>query len=168
MTRMKKILLLLAGLVLLVVAGHHIRLALLSDETLIRMRIEEMAGDFNGGSVAEVAAGLAEEYRNETSGMDRAQLLQALRYAVLKVRDEKTRRFALRVEVAVEDLEIAEGENTAHVMLEVRFSRSRQGEWTGFRDCTIDADFRKGEAGWQVTGTRHRWKGGSRGFRLWK
>ena len=155
--RAKKILLVLLGVAAVVFIGNRIRLALLSDETLIRMRIEDMTEGFNDSHLARVAEGLAMDYRDQTLKLKRQELLTLIRYLFLKKNDEKTRKFAFRAEVEILEITVAEAEDTAKVALEVRFSKSELGEWEAFRSGKVDADFRKGDEGWQVIRSRHTW-----------
>ncbi len=157
MTRTKKILLVLVGAAAVVFIGNRIRLALLSEETLIRMRIEDMAEGFNDTDLAQVAGGVAEDYRDKALELDRKRLLALVRYLFLKKNDFKTKQFAFRVEVDIQEVVVAEAEDAARVALEVRFSKSELGEWKAFQSGKVDADLRKGEEGWQVVRTRHTW-----------
>lgn len=145
------------GVAAVVFIGNRIRLALLSEETLIRMRIEAMAEGFNDTDLSLVAGGVAEDYKDKALGLDRKRLLALVRYLFLKKNDFKTKKFSFRVEVDVLEVAVAEAKDTAKVALEVRFSKSELGEWKAFQSGKVDADLRKGEEGWQVARTRHTW-----------
>jgi hypothetical protein len=167
MTPIKKVALILAGLAVVAFVGHGIYRSLLSDETRVRQLVTGAIDDFNDGSVRSVADALAETFRDVTRKLDRREVLQILQYVVLKARDAKTRRFALRAELVDDaiDVEIGSEGDTARARFEVRLRRFAGGEWSEINVCAIEAEVGKIDGDWQLVQTKHRW---SRGRFRWR
>ena len=145
--------------------GYCVHLAFASDETRIRRRLGAMIADFNDGELGAVAGGLAGDFRDLTTGLDREQLLGVLRYAIFHERDPRTRKFALRVELDEERLEIQVDGEAARLVLPIRIHRLTGGEVTATRAGEVKAELRCGDDGWQLTRARHTWQPGGRGLR---
>jgi hypothetical protein len=161
----KKLALGAAAALALLLIGRRVYLALLSDETRIRRLLGAMIEEFNDGDLGAVADGLAHDFRDLTTGLDREGLLGVLRYAVFQERDPRTRRFALRVEVVDERLDIRVDGDSARAAFGVRVLRLVDGEPAETREGEVDAELRRGEPGWQLIRARHTWQPGGRRLR---
>jgi hypothetical protein len=124
-----------------------------------------MIDAFNEGDLGPVAGGLADDFRDLTTGLDRERLLGGLRYAVLQERDPGTRRFALRVEVVDGPPEIRVDGDSARTAFGIRVLRLVGGEATETREGEVETELRRGEEGWQLTRARHTWRPGGRHLR---
>jgi len=166
-TRIKKLALILAVLAVVAFLGHWIYRSLESDETRVRRLVTALVADFNGENVRAMAGAFAEKFRDATRKLDRRQVLQILQYVVLRARDAKAKRFALRAAL-VDDavsVEIDPDGETARASFAVRIEQSIDGQWTDPDVCTIDAEIGKIEGDWQLVMTKHTW---SRGRFRWR
>jgi len=162
MNPVKKVAFILAGLAVVAFVGHGIYRSLLSDETKVRQLVTGAVDDFNDQNVRSVADVLAERFRDVTRKLDRREVLQILQYVVLKARDAKTKRFALRAELVDDaiNVEIGPEGDTARASFEVRLRRSTGGEWSDLDVCAIDAELGKIDGDWRLVQTKHRWSHG--------
>ncbi len=154
---MRRLILVLIGIALLLLAILKLRVWLAAPETRIRWRIEEMVEGFNEARVSPCMKGVAEEWRDGGGRIDRSRLADGLRYTFFQEKDRKTKAFRFRVELE-EELVIAldpENEEAATVELLARFDCLRLEEWTATWRVSIEADMiDHEEEGWQVTRTR--------------
>jgi hypothetical protein len=89
--------LLAAGLLWL--GGRWLVRALSSDEARITRAIEDACAGFGDARMDPVLSALAPDFRDETSGFDRADLHAALASAFFQEKDPATRAFPYRAEV---------------------------------------------------------------------
>jgi len=80
--------------------------ALASDETRIRWVLEEMAEGFNETRLAAATEGVGESFRDETSGVNKADLIEVLRYVFMSSKHPVTHAFPYRLEIPREELSI--------------------------------------------------------------
>ena len=160
---MKRILLVLAAIAAVFLAGRAIRRALASDETRIRWLVEDMAGGFDRTRMGPILAGIARDWEDESSGADRDTLRQALAYLFFTAKDEATKRFPYRVEVEITRLEVRRadpGPRTADCGVHARFLE-RHGEQEKLAwEIEITARLERGEEGWRIRRTSHATKSG--------
>lgn len=153
---MRRFLLVLAVLLALALGVRWVALALASDETKIRHRIEGMVEAFNDQRMNPIMAGMSPTFSDVESGYQREDLRDALRYVFFNERDPDTRRFALRAELldAPLQIELQPGEpKRARVTIAVRIVRlSGEGEKPWW-DARIGGDWELAEAGWRWTRT---------------
>lgn len=155
---MKRALLILLALAGLGVAGWRLRIALASDETLIRWRIEQMASGFDRTRLVSVMEGFETDYRDATSGLDRQDVMDALRWTFLQEIDPKTREFRWTVEVPSEavvvELDPDEPERARAALtasFRVRGEPERPPSWV----VAIEGELEKGERGWVFVRSTH-------------
>jgi len=115
----RRILTYVALVAFLGIVGWQIYRASLSDETRIRMLLDDCVDDFNARRVLSLMDGFTLDYEDSTSGTDRNRLQGALLYLFQRRIDKKTRRFRYQI-VMPEDsvrIEVAEGEPRARADL---------------------------------------------------
>jgi hypothetical protein len=160
--------LLIAGAILVVaLAANWVRRALMSDEARIRELLETMADGFNRSRTGDCLDGLAEDFREETTGVDKGSIGNFLRLLFLRERDPQTKKFTYRVELPEAELKIevsAKQEGQARVDLVADFFKLAGEDWKLFWKARITADLEEGEDGWQVKRSRHETLEGRRKF----
>lgn len=154
---MRRLVLVIIGIALLLLAILELRVRLASPETRIRWRIEEMVEGFNDARVSPCMKGVAEEWRDEGGRVDRSRLADGLRYTFFQEKDPKTKAFRFRVELEEELVIVLDPEDgeSATVELLARFDCLRLEEWTPTWRVNIGAEMVEHEEdGWQVVRTR--------------
>ena len=144
----KKIVLGYTAAVLLFYAGRTLVRALQSDETKIRRCIATMVEGFNETRLDDVLAGLAPDFRDDASGITRAELREVLVYSFLQDYDGTDRSYLYTAELAPEELvvEVVGGEPPqAKVALHCVFRTKRGVFW----DARVEGEMSEGERGWQ-------------------
>ena len=151
---MRRVLLALIALAALVLVGQRLRVALASDATRIRWRLEQMEAGFNEARLGACLRGVADGWRDTESGVDRALLADLLRSLFFHERDPESGRFPFRVELEPEALAIAvdpQVEGRAQVEAVARFSMLERGEWSETWRLRLRATLEQHEElGWQV------------------
>lgn len=155
---MKRILLVLLGAAALFVGVRAIVRALASDETKIRWLVLDMADGFDRTRMDPILAGLARGYVDLTSGVDRDGLRQALAYLFFTAKEETSKKFPYRVEVAIRRIEVRAGEEdrrTAECELDLTFlARHGEIEKTSWA-IAVSARLERGDDGWRIVTTTH-------------
>ena len=159
---MKRILLALAGAVVLFLLGRAIVRALVSDETKIRWLVEDMREGFDETRMDPILVAFAENFRDESSGADRADVRQALASVFFTAKDPETKAFPYRVEIEIPKLAIDSDAEppTAECDLEARFFDSRDEKEEPVWEVSIVSRWTRGEYGWRIASTRHETKSG--------
>jgi hypothetical protein len=155
----RRALLALIALAALVLAAQRACVALASQTTRIRWRLEEMESGFNAAELGPCMRGIAAAWRDEESGIGRAELADGLRVLFFQEVDADSRAFRYRVGFDRQSLTIEldpAREGHARVALEALFELLERGAWAPTWRVRIEADLaRDGELGWQVTRSRH-------------
>ncbi|MFN0006431.1 MAG: hypothetical protein ACKVXR_00880 [Planctomycetota bacterium] len=158
---MKRILLVLAGAVILFLVGRAIVRALVSDETKIRWAIEDMREGFDETRMDPILVAFDEKFRDETSGADRADVRQALAYLFLTAKHPQTKAFPYRVEIEIPKIGIEDSDPpAADCDLDARFFDLRGGGEEVAWEITIHSRWTRGEYGWRIASTRYETKSG--------
>jgi hypothetical protein len=156
---MRRVLLVLIGLAALVLAGQRLRVWLASDATRIRWRLEEMEEGFNETRLAPCMRGVAAEWRDTESRVDRALLADLLRSLFFHEKDPESGRFPYRVELERETLAIEpdpQADGRARVEVVVRFSALERGAWSETWRVRVRAELAEDpDLGWQVLRSEH-------------
>ena len=153
---MRRILLILIGLVVAFVGFQYIRGCLVSEETKIRWRIEEMEEGFDDAKVSPCLRGVADGWRDSRSGVTRVLLADVLRSVFFHERDPKTKRFRYRVELEEEPVIELDSKDTHHasVTIVLRFDTLDGVEWAPTWRVQVEAEMHKySDHGWQMTRT---------------
>ena len=130
-----------------------------SDETRIRRVLQTSADGFNDTHKSRCLSALAEDFRDETTGLSRDHLGQRLVYLFLKEKHPDMNAFRYRIELVEDKLEIevADGSpKTAKVSMLARFSGLVKGEFKLVWEVEIDGGMEKTSDGWKVKRSRHR------------
>lgn len=160
---MRRILLVLAGMLVCFFVGRAIVRALVSDETKIRWLVEDMRDGFDRTRMDPILVAFAESFRDETSGADRSNVREAIAYLFLTAKDPQTKAFPYRVEVDVSKIGIDESSAdapTADCDLVVRFFDLRGSEEKLAWKIAIASHWIRGEYGWRIASTRYEEKAG--------
>ena len=156
---MRRILLALIGLSALALVVQRACVALASEETKIRWRLERMERGFNEAQLAACLKGIADDWRHADSGLGRAELADALRATFMQEIDPESRAFRYRVALDRETLaiELEPGrEDRARVQLELAFEILERGAWTPTWRARVEAELaRDEELGWRAEQSRH-------------
>ncbi len=151
---MRKIALILAGLVLTFLAGRAVIRGMASEETKIRWLVQEEVEAFNATSISGCMEVFASEYQETTTGLYRADLQRVLLYVFQTFRDRDSREFLYHlvapdelVDVVLRDQEETKAEADFKVVL------SERGEpvWS----IRVQAELFRGEDGWRFVSSRH-------------
>lgn len=140
-----------AALAVLFFAGRWLVHALASDETRIRWVVEDMVDGFNAQRNDRVLAGLAKEFRDETSGATRDDVRQALAYAFFNEVDPKTNRFRLKARMADAPpvVQVQEGEPpTAKAAVAVDIALLREDREERWWDARVEGELLKRDGEW--------------------
>jgi hypothetical protein len=160
---LKRVLLGLAGVLLLFLVGRAIVHALASDETKIRWLVEDMAKGFDETRMDPILVAFAEDFRDETSGADRRSLREGLAYLFLTAKDPATKAFPYRVEVAIRELAVddaAPDSPTADCELDARFLDLRAGASDPTWEIAVTAHWVRGEYGWRIARSSYETRSG--------
>jgi len=156
---MRRSLLVLIALAAALLAGQRLRWWLSSDATRIRWRLEEMEEGFNRARLGPCLRAVAKDWRDESSGLERALLAEILRALFFSERDPDSGRFRFRVELERETLsiELAAGERgRARVQAVAHFAALERGQWTPTWSVRVRADLAWEDGlGWQVHRSEH-------------
>ncbi len=143
----------------LVLAARRLWVALASQETRIRWRLEEMAEGFNEQSLGACLRGVADDWRDEGSEVDRALLADSLRALFFQERDQGSGGFPYRAEIERDALAIEldpEDRGRARADITARFLVLAGEEWSPTWRVRVGARLEKhAERGWQLSFTRH-------------
>ena len=149
---MKRILLLLAAALGLVLLGRALVRSFASDETRIRWLVEDMADGFDRTRMDPILAGIADDFRDKTSGCDRQELRQAIAYLFFTAKDPATKRFPYRVEARLERLSIDRGgdDPSAECEVDARFLERLGDQESEAWRISLTARLQRGAAGWRI------------------
>ncbi len=156
---MRRVLLVLIAASALVLAVQRLWVALASEETRIRWRLQGMAQGFDEQSTGACLRGVAEGWRDEGSQVDRAQLADGLRVLFFRGRDAESGRFPYRAEIEREALSIEvdpADRGAARATFTARFLALSGEDWSPTWRVRVEGRLRKHpERGWQLVETRH-------------
>lgn len=161
---MRRFALLALGLALALVAGRAVFRALASEETKIRRVVGEMAAGFDAGSANRCVAGLADSWRDETSGLEREWLRQGLAQFFFQQHQAGGGAERYRVELpeaAFVVTLVPERPTSARLECVARFLELGPPETLAW-EVSIRAELERGTAGWEIVATRHRTLSGER------
>ncbi len=133
--------------------------AFVSDETRIRRVLQNSVDGFNDTHKKRCISALADDFREETTGLNRDLIGQRLVYLFLKEKHPDMNAFRFRIELVEDKLEIEVADvspKTAKVSVLARFSRIVKGEFVPVWDVDIDGGMEKTSDGWKVKRSRHR------------
>jgi hypothetical protein len=154
----RRALLALIALSILVLAAQRACVALASQTTRIRWRLEEMESGFNKAELGPCMRGIAATWRDEEREIGRAELADGLRALFFQEVDPESHAFRLRVGIDRESLAIEldpAREGRARVALEALFELLERGAWSATWRVRIEAELtRDAQLGWQVTQSR--------------
>ena len=155
---MKRIAVSALALVALAPGALWLRGLLASDATRIRGMLERMARGFNASSARRALGGLADDFREETSGMTKPEVHETLAYLFLAQRDPETKEFLFKVELGEPEIAISEAASprTADLRVEAAFLRLARRSWESAWRVEIQAELEKRKEGWRVVRSRHR------------
>lgn len=154
----RRLLLVLFTVLFALVVIDFARRSLASDEARIRWLVEAMAEGFEDRSAGRAVGGLAKDWRDLTSGIEREELRQGLVAWSFERRDSAGEA-PYRVELPEERFEVAldpEDEDAARLACVARFLE-RDGEdaervvW----EVAIEAELERREEGWRIVRTTH-------------
>lgn len=156
---MKKIGLVLLGLLGAFVLGRTAYLATLSPEDRILRRLELMAGGFNETSMGPIQAGLAESFRTDPGGATREDLRGGLVHLFFTDLDPETKRFLHRVEIEPDPITaLVPDAPRPTAAMEVTLSfylREGDGETLSWR-ARVDATWERDESNdWKLVRAAH-------------
>ena len=149
---MKKILLILASILLVWFGVKKLVYSLASAETQIRWRLEEMVEGFNETRKRSVMAGFDRTYA-DARGYTRDEVSRYLSHLCLGYIDSETKKFTLSVSMPESELliEIHETEPpTATVQARFLIMEGTEEYW----DLSLTGDLEDDEDGWQFVRTR--------------
>ena len=133
--------------------------AFVSDETRIRRVLQNSVDGFNDTHKKRCISALADDFREETTGLSRDMIGQRLVYLFLKEKHPDMNTFRYRIELVEDTLEIEVAEaspKTAKISVLARFSKMGKGEFAPVWDVEIDGGMEKTSDGWKVKRSRHR------------
>jgi|GEM_PF-2688332 len=160
---MKRLLLAVAALVVLWLAGRALVSALASDETRIRWRIEAMRDGYNEGDLGDVVAPIHDDWRHAGSSVDRELLKAGLLREFLQERRSRSKQLVRRVEIVPDSLTIEIGEDEARLEVELSFSRLQGDDsWKESWRALVEAELLRSDGRWLVHRSRHEDLAGSR------
>lgn len=156
---MRRVLLASIGLSVLVLLAQRAWVALASEETRIRWRVERMERGFNEAQLGACLKGVAEDWHHTDGGLSRAELADALRVIFMQEIDPESRAFRCRVRFDRDALTVEldpEREGRAALELEARFELLERGAWTPTWRARVEAELaRDDELGWRAVQSRH-------------
>jgi hypothetical protein len=132
----------------------RIALALVPADTRIRWRLEGMAEAFDATRLSPVAAGLAPDFRDQTSGYERALVLDLLRAFYL---EHARGVFPYDVDLPEDLIAIDLGEDgaTAHATFVADFSALTGDTWKPAWSVQIEAELLSTDDGWRIVRSTH-------------
>jgi len=150
-------------------AGFGIyRLAMLfvPEETRIRQLMETMVEAFNDRDAGDCAAGLADDFREETVKLGKPEVHALLVHLFFAQRDSRTGEVPYRIEVPPESLRVTlgPGGGEAKVELIARFLEDRGKGARPVWEAAISADIVKVDGEWRVKRSSHESASGKRPF----
>ena len=151
---MKKIIPILAGLVLAFLVGREVILGMASEETRIRRLLQDEVDAFNDASVSGCMAGFAPEYQDLTSRLDRTSLQRALLYTFQKHREYRIAAPGELLDVRMRN----DAETEAQVDLRVVLSDGDAPLWA----IRVQAELSRGDHGWRFVSSRYETMEGAR------
>jgi len=157
----RKVGLLLIGVSVLLLGGRALLRALASDESKIRMRLEEACEGFGDARMNPILEFLARDFVDETSGFHRDDVRGAVAAAFFQEKDPQTKKFPYRAEVVPETLTVAVEAESARVAFVIRIVNTagdaRRTAW----EFAVDGTMRDGDDGWQLARCTHDTRSGS-------
>ena len=153
MTR-RRIVPVILALPFLWLAGRWLAGAVASDESRIRSVVRTMFEGFNDTDLSRVMDGLAPEYVDASSGLDRRDVRDVLIASFFQDVDSRTHEYLFRAELDEDELRIRFAEDgSAEVTLAARFHTRARGEEELFWEARVEGRMIDGDDGWQWTRT---------------
>lgn len=141
-------------LLLAAAAAAYYLLTRPDDETRIRRLVADLTAAFNEGDVLAFLAGVAEDFRDETTGFDREALRTVLRIHALR----QLRRRSVEARVAEEDVNV-ELRRTGEARVQITAMFRPSGGGKEILHLEVEGDLVKRNGQWRFRRTRHRWAG---------
>ena len=151
---MRKIALILAGLVLTFLAGRAVIRGMATEETKIRWLVQEEVEAFNATSISGCMEVFASEYQETTTGLYRADLQRVLLYVFQKFRDRDSREFLYHL-VAPDELVDVVLRDQAETMAEADFKVVLSERGVPVWSIRVQAELFRGEDGWRFVSSQH-------------
>jgi hypothetical protein len=149
----KRVLLVLLGLVALFFGVRAIVHALASDETKIRWLLEDMTDGFNETRMNPILSGLAQEFVDDGSGARKDDVRAALAQLFLQRKDPQTKKFPFRARIEVEAVRV-QGTKSAESDFVLDVEESRGELWRAAWKARVHADLVQDSGDWFVQRTR--------------
>ena len=153
-TCMKKIALILAGLMLAFLAGRAVIRGMASAETKIRWLVQEEVEAFNATRIDRCMEVFAPDYQETTASLDRSSLQRILLYVFQKFRDRESREFIYSLAAPDELVDVVlrdEEETEAEADFKVVLSERGVPVWS----IRVQAELFRGEDGWRFVSSQH-------------
>ncbi len=153
---MKRIFLVLLGLLALFLGGRALYRASVAEETKIRWVLDDMCEGFAATRMNPVMAGLAPEYYDEALGADRELLKLGLAHLFFEQRGGEDRRFPYRIEWRSETgprVDESGEEKSAEIELEIEFFRREGDDERSVWKAKVDGQLRKRDGEWRFVRT---------------
>jgi hypothetical protein len=154
---MKRALFAVLLIAVLALVGRALWFALAGDDTRIRWLLADEVAAFNDASALRSLRGFAEDYREETIGLDKLSLRRALLYLFTRDGDRPTDRFAYRVEMPDEDLsvEVEPAGNRATARFRLLLFQGLNDRKPPTWELRVTAELAQGDGGWLIVRSRH-------------
>lgn len=154
---MRRPTLLLAVIVAVAVTAYAGYRMLVSDETRIRWLLEDAASSFNQAHLRSCLEAFHLDYRDTTTGLERARLGHVLRLLFLRDLDPKTKAFLFRVRLPTEDLAIQVDDNgeQAEARFQLDLEKKRQEAWQSQWQVWVTAKLQKVDGEWRIHRSSH-------------
>ena len=162
----RKRLVILAACALAGFGIYRLAMLLVPEETRIRQLIETMVEAFNDRDAGDCAAGLADDFREETVRLGKPEIHALLVYLFFARRDPRTGEAPYRIEVPPESLRttLGPGDDEAKVEFIARFLEDRGKGARPVWEAAISAEVVKVDGEWKVKRSSHESASGKRPF----
>ncbi len=143
--------------VLLWISGRAVLRALESDETKIRRLCAGMVESFNEQRTSRFLAGLTEDFVDQSSGVRRDEVREALIYAYFQELDPETKAFLLHAELEDPQFPVEVRDTqppSASATLTVKIARQRSAGSEVYWNARVEGELVRGASGWQWSMTR--------------
>ncbi|MEE9127824.1 MAG: hypothetical protein V3U11_11850 [Planctomycetota bacterium] len=162
---MIRVMFVLLGLALALVAGYCGYRMLASDETRIRWLLQDAAVSFNNMNLRGCVGAFDQDYREKTTGLGLLELKNALRVSFLQRVDPKTKAFLYRIRVPEQGISVKVGDNGEQA--EAQFTLYLEGRQHGAFETqwqiAVTAELHKADNGdWRIHSSSHETLDGQR------
>lgn len=154
MGRVKRILLVLLGLVALFFGVRAGVRMLASDETKIRWLLEDMTEGFDDTRMNPILSGLAQDFVDDGSGARKDDVRAALGYLFLQRKDPKTRKFPYRARIEVQALRVSAGRQAEAEFELVLEQSDGEDAWGEAWKAHVHAELAQDSGDWFLRRTR--------------